>query len=139
MSDDANTSNIVQFPIRHCRPEILSEEIAKRNDAAKVYYVTDITMRFLEQAAEAFLQMGIDVEEEPFVKDFAYFQLVVEGIFARSAEMNHTIHLVMDAGKAAKDPEGHTRYIWPNSQEKAPKKASRAATSNTGAVPNDSG
>ena len=128
--DDGNDNGakVIRFPIKHCRPKILSKDIAERENRAKAFYVGEITAQFIEQAATGFFGHGIDVNDPQFSKDFAYFQLTVAGIFCRSAGIPHMIHDAVAAGVSCRDDEGNEGYIWASRDSTEPPVSNMAIT-----------
>lgn len=118
MSDDGAT--IIKFPKKHLRPEILNEEVAKRWEQGKVYFVAEMTARYCEQAIEGLVSFGVDIDDPKYAKDIAYLTNVAAGIFSRMSDIPHDIHAAVDRAFEIKDTEGNfLGYVWKDSEGRA--------------------
>lgn len=109
----ADGANVIRFTGKHIRPEILSDEMAKRQEQGKQFYIAEITDRYCEQAVEGFSSFGIDIYDPMYEKCFAYLQMVAAGIFCLSAGMPHDINAIIEKGKPVLDEAGNrVGYRW---------------------------
>ena len=111
-SSIANTADIIPFPTKHCRPEILSNEIVAREKKAKEYYSVEAAHRFFGECIEGFISYGVHVEDVAFQKDLAFLHRLFIAIFMRSVEIAHPMHELIDKGEKVIDEDGDVIWDW---------------------------
>ena len=127
-------ADIVKFPRKHLRPEILTAETLRHHEEGKRFYTAEMTARYCEQAVEGLTAFGIDVNDPVYEKDLAYLQTVAHGIFCRSTGMPHDIHSMVERGKKVIDEQGQViGYKWPKVKDKTP--VSIPIVANTAVMP----
>jgi hypothetical protein len=107
-----NGTNIVKFPKKHMRPEILSEEMAAKHQKGKEYFVQEMTARYLEQALEGLVTMGVPIDSPEYHKCIAYLQNVIMAIFYRYADLDHELHAIFEQGIPVETEDGIIGYLW---------------------------
>lgn len=127
--EDGMPCEIIQFPKKHLRPEILDAELAARNQKAKEYYVRDVMDKFLDQAHEALISFGIVTNTPEFEKDFFFFQNALSAMFCRSFDVEHPLHPLINAAERQITEDGEVAWTWPNLTVAPPERRPRAKKS----------
>lgn len=106
------SENVIGFPKKHIRPEILDAEILRRHERGKEYYIIEVIGKFLDQATEAYIAFGIDIFSEEYQKDFQYFQNAVAGIFYKSVDLHHPTHDIVETAKQKILENGESVWVF---------------------------
>jgi hypothetical protein len=102
--DEANNipqqaNNVIKFPKKHLRPEVLSDQLAEQHQRAQSYYASSMAAKFIEDMNEALIVAGIPVNDKNFTKDLTYLYLNIYGLFGKTLGLTTDITEMIDGGK----------------------------------------
>ena len=89
-------SNIIQFPKEKSGPPTNDAQLRDQFNKNKKRYVDNLVAHYSSQLANKFAMHGFKLEDELFLKDFAYTVETIRSGLYRSLGMEHPFQELMD-------------------------------------------